>query len=56
MTFSIEACVNYPDDECDTPQSTSMSRQQVHAWIDKLLDTETDLQSCVITLCKERAK
>lgn len=53
--YTVEAVVNYVDDTADTPKSRGLSRQQLHQWLDKLLDTEPDLISFDMTVVKQIA-
>ena len=51
-TFTVDGIVNYPDDTSDTPQYKNLTRKGLHQWLDKLLDTEPELTSFVMTVVK----
>lgn len=50
--FNVEATVNFPEDQSDTPLSKNMSRAQLHRWLDQLLDTEPELTSFIMTVVR----
>lgn len=53
--YSFAATVNYPDaKEVDTPDFAKLSRDHLLQTIIRLIDTEPEMTSCVITITKEQ--
>jgi len=50
MGYRVKATVNYPEDEADTPDAVIADIGELMVWLTKLIMTEHDATSYVITI------
>jgi hypothetical protein len=53
MRYTVEATVNYPETETDTPNQFYTSKHELIQWLGKLLD-EPNAVSFVITIVRQK--